>query len=213
MDPPANDPAPPGATFVHPTADVAEDAIVGPGTQIWQQVQVRSGALIGAECILGKGVYVDTGVRIGSRCKLENGVYVYRGVSVEDGVFLGPGAMLLNDKQPRAINPDGTLKSDADWTVSHGHVAYGAAIGGGVVVLPGVHVGRWALVGAGSVVTKDVPDHGLVWGNPARLRGFVCTCAQRLQLDRTEGSRCQMVCPGCGASFEIAQGDYGRATG
>lgn len=184
---------------VHPTADVSDQAEIGPGTRIWNQAQVREGAVIGRECILGKGVFVDLNVRIGDRCKLQNNVSVYRGFTVEDGVLLGPGAMLLNDKNPRAINPDGTLKTDADWAVSVGYVGYGAAIGGGAVVLPGVKIGRWALVGSGAVVTRDVPDHGMVYGNPARLRGFECACGHALAAGESSDGVMQMRCATCGA--------------
>jgi acetyltransferase-like isoleucine patch superfamily enzyme len=167
---------------IHPTAEVSAEATIGAGTRIWHQAQVRPGARIGNECIVGKGVYIDFDVVIGHRCKLQNGVYVYHGVTLEDGVFLGPGVMILNDKNPRAINPDGSLKSDADWQVSPVHIGQGAGIGGGAIILPGVTVGRWAIVGSGAVVTRNVPDYGLVYGNPAYLAGFVCSCGQRLPL-------------------------------
>jgi UDP-2-acetamido-3-amino-2,3-dideoxy-glucuronate N-acetyltransferase len=170
--------------YVHPTAEVSEEATIGDGTRIWHQAQVRPGAQIGDECIIGKGVYVDFDVVIGHRCKLQNGVYVYHGTTLEDGVFLGPGVMVLNDKNPRAINPDGTLKSDADWQVSSTHIGYGSGIGGGAIILPGVTVGKWAIVGSGSVVTHNIPDYGLAYGNPARLTGFVCSCGQRLPSSR-----------------------------
>ena len=166
--------------YVHPTADVSEGADIGAGTKIWHHAQVREGAVISKACILGKGVYVDKDVRIGDNCKLQNGVFVFHGFNLEDGVFLGPGAMLLNDKHPRAINPDGSPKDEADWEVSEGLVAHGAAVGGGAVVLPGVRVGRWALVGSGAVVTRDVAERGIVAGNPARLRGFACDCGHVL---------------------------------
>ena len=182
--------------YVHPTADVSPDAQIGAGTKVWHQAQVREGAVIGRRCIFGKGAYIDRDVRIGDSCKLQNGVFVYRGFSLEDGVFLGPGVMLLNDKHPRAINPDGTPKIDDDWVVSEGVVEEGAAVGGGAVVLPGVRIGRMALVGAGSVVTKDVPERGIVAGNPARLRGFACDCGHVLD----EQGRCAH----CGRRFAIA---------
>ena len=156
--------------------------------------------MIGAECVIGKGAYVDKGVHIGDRCKLQNGVFVFHGFQVEAGVFLGPGVMLLNDKHPRAINPDGTPKADSDWEVSQGVIGYGAAIGGGAVILPGVMVGRMALVGAGAVVTRDVPERGIVAGNPARLRGFACDCGHVLA--RQSGR--QHVCQSCGRSYEIS---------
>jgi len=195
---------------VHSSADVAENAALGPGTRVWHQAQVREGAEIGAECILGKGVYVDFGVRIGDRCKLQNGVYVFHGFELEDGVFLGPGAMLLNDKSPRAINPDGTLKSDADWTVSSGLIKHGASIGGGVMVLPGVTVGRFAMVGTGAVVTKDVPDHGLVYGSPARLKGFVCECGHAAGSPITNGDVVEMTCTGCGRTISVPAAVYAK---
>jgi UDP-2-acetamido-3-amino-2,3-dideoxy-glucuronate N-acetyltransferase len=180
--------------YVHPTAEVSEAATIGEGTKVWHQAQVREGAVVGRGCILGKGSYVDRDVRVGDHCKLQNGVYVFHGFNVEDGVFLGPGVMLLNDKHPRAINPDGTPRGDADWEVADGVVAYGAAIGGGAVVLPGVRVGRMAVVGAGAVVTRDVPERGIVAGNPARLIGFACDCGHKL-----EGGRC----PSCGREYEL----------
>jgi len=159
---------------------------------------VREGAVIGRQCILGKGTYVDKDVRIGDFCKLQNGVFVFHGFNLEDGVFLGPGVMLLNDKHPRAINPDGTPKSDADWELSEGVVRYGAAVGGGAVVLPGVSIGRMALVGAGSVVTKDVPERAIVAGNPARLKGYACDCGHTLA---QRGRR--FACPSCGREYDV----------
>jgi len=188
---------------IHPTADVSDDAKIGPGTRIWHQVQIREGAVIGSECILGKGAYVDLNVRIGDRCKLQNSVFVFHGFNLEDGVFLGPGVMLLNDKNPRAINADGSLKSDSDWTTSEAIVRHGAAVGGGAVVLPGVSIGRFALVGAGAVVTREVPDHGIVAGNPARLKGFACVCGKPLKLLDRKLDGILMRCPDCGTEVTI----------
>jgi len=196
---------------VHPSADVAGNATIGAGTRIWHQAQVRENARIGAECIIGKGAYVDIDVVIGNRCKLQNSAFVYHGARLEDGVFLGPGAMLLNDLRPRAITSDGALKGDADWAVSGVTVGRGASVGGGAVILPGVTVGRFALVGAGAVVTTDVPDHGLVFGNPAVLRGFVCTCAARLERQSESAERCLMKCAECGREESIPMADYRRS--
>jgi acetyltransferase-like isoleucine patch superfamily enzyme len=195
---------------IHPTADVSEDADIGPGTRIWHHAQVREGAVIGLDCILGKGAYVDLKVRIGDRCKLQNGVFVFHGFNLEDGVFLGPGVMLLNDKNPRAINADGSLKSDSDWTTSEAVVHHGAAIGGGAVVLPGANIGRFAMVGAGAVVTRDVPHHAIVVGNPARLKGFACVCGNQLQrLDRKPDA-ILMRCPECGTEVSIPSDLYAQ---
>jgi len=185
---------------IHPTADVSDAATIGDRTRIWHQAQVREGAVIGRDCTLGKGSYVDKDVRIGDHCKLQNGVFVFRGFDLEDGVFLGPGAMLLNDKHPRAINPDGSLKSDADWQVTRGLVGYGAAVGGGAVILPGVKVGRWALVGSGAVVTRDVPERGIVVGNPARLRGYACDCGHTL----AKAQASTYGCATCGRSYQLS---------
>ncbi len=159
---------------IHPTADVSPNATIGDGTAIWHQCQVREGVQIGDQCILGKNVYVDFGVHIGHRVKIQNNCSVYHGVTLEDGVFLGPHVVLTNDRYPRAINPDGSLKGDADWEVGPIRICYGASIGARSVVLPGVTVGRFALVGAGAVVTRDVPPHGIVVGSPARLIGYAC---------------------------------------
>ncbi len=168
-------------TRIHPTADVSPRAQIGEGTSIWHQAQVREGTSIGRNCILSKGVYVDTGVVLGNNVKVQNYVSIYHGVTLEDGVFCGPHCVFTNDKRPRAITPDGSLKATDDWELAETRVKTGAAIGANAVIVCGVTVGAWAMIGAGSVVTQDVPDHGLVWGNPARLRGFVCACGHRLQ--------------------------------
>jgi acetyltransferase-like isoleucine patch superfamily enzyme len=195
---------------IHPSADVSDDAQIGPGTRIWHQVQVREGAVIGSECILGKGAYVDLNVSIGNRCKLQNSVFVFHGFNLEDGVFLGPGVMLLNDKNPRAINADGSLKSDSDWTASAADVRHGAAVGGGAVVLPGVSIGRFAMVGAGAVVTRQVPDHGIVVGNPARLKGFACVCGKPLKRVGGKSGAVLMRCDDCGTEVSIPVDIYAQ---
>jgi acetyltransferase-like isoleucine patch superfamily enzyme len=168
--------------FVHATADVSPRASIGSGTKIWQHCQVREDVIIGQHCILSKGVYIDAGVRIGNNVKIQNGISVYHGVTLEDGVFCGPHCVFTNDRQPRSINADGTLKSATDWTVSETLVKVGASIGAHATLVCGVTIGRWAMIGAGAVVTRDVPDYGLVYGNPARLHGFVCPCGAKLPL-------------------------------
>jgi UDP-2-acetamido-3-amino-2,3-dideoxy-glucuronate N-acetyltransferase len=170
---------------IHRTAEVSATAYLGDATQVWNEAQVRDGARIGSQCMLGKGVYIDVDVTIGDRVKLENRVSVFRGARIASGAFVGPHTCLLNDKLPRAITPEGALKGLDDWTVSGVTVEEGASIGGGCTVLPGVTVGRFALVGAGSVVTRDVPAHALVFGNPARIIGYVCECGGRLGDDGT----------------------------
>jgi acetyltransferase-like isoleucine patch superfamily enzyme len=197
---------------IHPTSDVSPKAQIGEGTIIWHQAQVREGSIIGRDCIIGKGVYIDFDVRIGDRCKLQNGVNVYHGVSLGDGVLLGPGAICLNDKYPRAINADGSLKTDDDWTVSSYHIGDGAGIGGGAIILPGVNIGRWAIVGSGAVVTRDVPDHGLVYGNPAQLHGFVCKCGQPLGEPDVRDEAVYFVCIHCGEEVNLPLSTYEKLT-
>lgn len=185
---------------IHPTADVAATAEIGPGTSIWNQAQVREGARIGADCIIGKNVYVDVGVVIGDRVKVQNNSSLYHGVTLEDGVFIGPHVCFTNDRLPRAINPDGSPKTDADWEVSPILVRRGAALGANSTILAGTTIGRWALVGAGSVVTRDVGDFELVVGNPARRVGSACRCGLRLP-DGVDGTPFSGRCPRCGDAF------------
>jgi UDP-2-acetamido-3-amino-2,3-dideoxy-glucuronate N-acetyltransferase len=183
--------------YVHPSAFVADNAKIGPGTKVWHLAQVREGATIGAECILGKGVYVGEGVHIGSRVKIQNGVSIYPGATVEDGVFIGPHVCFTNDRHPRAINPDGSVQTAGQWEISSILVREGASLGAACVLVAGVTVGRWALVAAGAVVTKDVPDYGLVAGNPARRIGSVCVCGRRLR----EVSDGRLSCANCGRAY------------
>lgn len=191
--------APPGqaGAIIAPTAIVDDGASVGAGTRVWHWTQVREGAQIGAESIVGKGCYIDAGVRIGSRVKIQSNVSVFHGVTIEDGVFVGPHVCFTNDREPRAITPEGALKGADDWTVSETLVRHGASIGANATLVCGVTVGRFAMVAAGAVVTRDVPDYGLVMGSPARLAGYVCPCGRRLPggpAAGTEGRRCA----GCG---------------
>lgn len=166
--------------FIHNTADVSRDTKIGNGTRIWQHCQVREKAVIGQNCILSKGVYIDIGVKIGNNVKIQNGISVYQGVTIEDGVFCGPHCVFTNDKKPRSINPDGSLKGGDDWQISTTLVKKGASIGAHATIVCGITIGQWAMVGAGAVVTKSIPDYGLVIGNPARLYGFVCPCGAKL---------------------------------
>ncbi len=183
---------------IHPTADVSPQARIGEGTRIWHQAQVREGVVLGANCIVGKGVYIDSGVSIGSNVKIQNGALLYHGLTVEDGVFIGPLVCFTNDRQPRAITPEGALKTDADWSVGPIHVRYGASLGAGAFILPDVTIGEFAMVAAGAVVTRSVPPHALVMGTPARVCGYVCGCGEKLVPD---GS--QWCCPVCERTFVL----------
>jgi UDP-2-acetamido-3-amino-2,3-dideoxy-glucuronate N-acetyltransferase len=175
------------ATFVHPTAEVSPEASLGEGCRIWRQVHVRERAVVGSRSTIGAGVYVGAGVRLGKNCKIQNDALLYEGLELDDGVFVGPQVCFTNDFLPRAVNPDLTLKTASDWEVGQTRVREGASIGAQSVVITGVSIGKWALVGASSLVTRDVPDHALVYGQPARIHGWVCFCARRLSVRGTEG--------------------------
>lgn len=188
---------------IHPTAEVSTEASIGEGSSIWHHCQIRPGVKIGQNCILGKGVYVDAGVQIGDNVKIQNYVSVYHGVTIEDGVFVGPHVCFTNDMRPRAINSDGSLKAADDWVVSYTLIKRGAALGANSTIRCGITINDWAMVGSGSVVTRDVPAYGLVYGNPARLRGFVCTCGTQLETGECKGEMMLAKCPECGSTIEI----------
>ncbi len=181
---------------IHSSADVSDGATIGRGSLIWNRAQVREGAVLGENCIVGNGVYIDHHVCIGANVKIQNGAQIYHGATIEDGVFIGPQACLTNDLYPRAINPDGRLKGADDWQVAPIRICYGASIGAGAIVLPGVTVGRFAMVAAGAVVTRDVPAHALVRGVPARFAGHVCACGQPV----AQGTD---LCPACGSPLSL----------
>lgn len=185
---------------IHPTAEVSPESVIGPGTSIWNHAHIREGARLGARCIIGKNVYVDFDVVLGDDVKVQNNVSLYHGVVVEDGVFIGPHVCFTNDRLPRAINPDGSGKTDADWKVAPTLVRHGAALGANSTILAGVTIGRWAMVGSGSVVTRNVADNDLVIGNPARRFCSVCPCGEPLH-DSPEGESFSGPCSSCGVNF------------
>jgi UDP-2-acetamido-3-amino-2,3-dideoxy-glucuronate N-acetyltransferase len=178
------------------TAVVAEDAILGPATRVWHFAQIREGARIGARCTIGKGVYVGAGVVVGDHCKIENNASLFEGLTVEDWVFIGPHAVFTNDRTPRATNPDGSLQTAADWTIGKTTVHRGASIGAAAVIIPGLDIGRYAMVGAGAVVTHDVPAHAVVVGNPARQTGWTCVCGRERPSSGPRGEE-ELRCARC----------------
>lgn len=163
---------------MHPSAEVEPGAELGEGVKVWHACQVRRGARIGRSSVLGRGVFIDAGVCVGERVKIQNYVSVFSGVTLEDGVFIGPHVCFTNDLYPRAVMPDGRLRGAEDWVSTPTFIRQGASLGANSTVLAGVTIGRWAMVGAGSVVTRDVPEHVLAVGNPAVARGYVCACGR-----------------------------------
>lgn len=179
-----------GSARVHPTADVDVSAVLGSGTAIWHLAQVREHASLGRDCIVGRGAYVGPGVVIGNNVKLQNYSLVYEPAQLEDNVFVGPAAILTNDLYPRSVDLAGRLKRPADWDALGVVVKEGASLGARTVVVAGHSVGRWALVAAGAVVTRDVLDFALVAGTPARRIGWVGHSGKRLLLSSDGEWRC-----------------------
>ena len=184
--------------FVHPSSYVDGGAHVGAGTRIWHFCHVMTGARIGRDCVLGQNVFVGAGVVMGDNVHVQNNVSLFTGVAVESEVFIGPSVVFTNVATPRSAVP---RKRAFQSTI----VRRGASIGANATILCGITIGQHALIGAGAVVTRDVPDHGLVYGNPARLRGYACHCGVRLPL-ATVGAEGQAECGSCGARYIKAIG-------
>lgn len=186
-------------TRIDPSADVAQSARIGQGSSVWHLAQVREDAVLGENCVVGRGAYVGTGVVMGDNCKLQNYALVYEPARLADGVFVGPAAVFTNDHYPRAIEPDGRLKRADDWEPVGVTCLQGAAIGARAVCVAPVTIGRWAMVAAGAVVIKDVPDYALVVGVPARRVGWVGR--RGVPLDAVPGEPGQWICPLSGDRF------------
>ena len=159
--------------FRHETAIVEEGAKIGKNTKIWHFAHIRESAKIGDNCTISKDVYIDANAMIGNNVKVGNGVSIWNGMTIEDGVMISPNSCFTNDLYPRAeIWNEKRLKKTL--------IRKGSTIGANSTILCGIEIGKYALIGAGSVVTKNVPNHALMMGNPARIRGYVCTCGNRL---------------------------------
>ncbi|MFH0832251.1 MAG: acyltransferase [Candidatus Aenigmatarchaeota archaeon] len=185
--------------MIAPTAIIDKKAKIGEGTEVWNFVHVRENATIGKNCILAYGVYVDKNVKIGNNVAIQNKASIYRNAIIGDDVFIGPHVCFVNDKNPRSK----LIIDLKDSTI----VGKGASIGANSVLLPNVKIGDFALIGAGSVITKDIPAHALVYGNPATLRGFVCNCGKKLEKIK-EGVAVVMACRQCKKKFDIPKKIY-----
>ena len=184
-------------TKAHKTAEVSKNTKIGKNVYIWHHAQIRENAKIGNNCIIGKNVYIDHDVIIGNNVKIQNNSSIYFGSKIEDGVFIGPHVCLTNDKSPRAITKEGKLKTNKEWNAEKIIVKKAASVGATSVILPDVTIGQFAMVGAGSVVTKDVPDYGLVYGNPAKLNGYVCKCGIKITKIDERGNNLILRCSKC----------------
>ena len=183
-------------------ASVSDAAKLSENASIWDFAQVRENATIGKNTIIGSYAYIDANVQIGNNCKVQNRALIYDPAIIHDGVFIGPGAILTNDKNPRSISSSGEVKSANDWDKVGVEVFQGAAIGSGAICVAPVRIGKWALVGAGAVVTKDVQDYALVVGNPARQVGWVGKAGK--QLETLDGQR--FKCPILGTEYQVNNG-------
>lgn len=163
--------------FIHKSADVSDSAKIGDGTKVWNSAQIRENSEIGENCIISKDVYIDTDVKIGDRCKIQNSVSIYNGVTIENDVFVGPNVSFTNDKVPRAFN--------SEWKITPTLIKEGVSLGANSTIVCGITVGEYAMVAAGSVVTKDVEPYSLVMGNPAKHYSYIDKMGNKVK-DRSE---------------------------
>jgi UDP-2-acetamido-3-amino-2,3-dideoxy-glucuronate N-acetyltransferase len=169
--------------FVHKSSYIDKGVKIGKGTKVWHFSHILKGSQIGSDCIIGQNVMIGPDVKVGNRCKIQNNVSIYSGVTLEDSVFCGPSCVFTN-----VINPRSAIKRMDEKRPTM--VKRGATIGANATIVCGVTLGEYCFVGAGAVVTKDVPAHALVYGNPARQKGWVCKCGEKLD-DRGPGSTCK----------------------
>jgi acetyltransferase-like isoleucine patch superfamily enzyme len=198
---------------IHPTAIVEPGVQIGAGSAVWDNVHLRGPATIGRQCIIGEKTYVAYGVRIGDLVKINAQVYVCTGVTIEDRVMIAAGVIFTNDRYPRAFDArTGELAgSEPNEATLETVVRAGATIGAGACIGPGLEIGAYAMVGMGAVVVADVPAHGLVFGNPARLRGWVCVCG--VPLTEEPEAAGPHLCGRCREAFASARTPRWFATG
>ena len=186
-----------GERFSKQDSAIVESNEIGEKTKIWHFAQVREGAKIGKNCNIGKSCYIDKDAKIGNNVKIQNFVSVYKGVKIEDDVFIGPSVTFTNDLNPRSF----IWKEEK---ISETVIEKGVSIGANSTIICGIKIGKYALVGAGSVVTKNVPPFGLIYGNPAKLKGYVCYCGEKLtEIKEKIGDKIVYVCRKCGKEVEI----------
>jgi len=186
--------------YVDPTAIIDDGVSLGDATKVWHFVHIMSGAEIGKNCVVADYVYVGRAVKIGDNVKLENRATVFEGVTIENNVFVGPHVSFTNDFYPRSFNKE--------WKTVPTHVKQGSSIGAASVIVCGVTIGEYAMIGAGSVVTCNIPPHALAYGNPAKVRGFVCKCGRKLESPEKRENHVLMTCPSCKEKLKIPTEDY-----
>jgi acetyltransferase-like isoleucine patch superfamily enzyme len=192
--------------FKHPTA-LVESTAIGAGTRIWAFAHIMNGARIGCHCNIGDHVFIESGAQVGDNVTIKNGVTIWEGVEIRDNAFIGPNAAFTNDLHPRSPRFPAVRKRYADkenWLVRT-IVGEGATIGCNATILCGIFIGKFAMIGAGAVVTKKVPPYALVLGVPSSLRGYVCECGQRLEFSENK-ARCAV----CGARYQMTRGDVSK---
>ena len=182
--------------FVHESSYIDDNVIIGDGTKIWHFSHIMSDSKIGENCNIGQNVFVSSNVVIGNNVKIQNNVSVYTGVTCEDDVFLGPSCVFTNVINPRSFI---SRKEEYHKTV----IGKGASIGANATIVCGHNIGKYAFVGAGSVVTHDVPDYALVVGNPAKIMYYVCKCSERINFDDNS----QFTCQKCGSKYIMENGE------
>ena len=195
--------------FIGPFCNLQKNITIGYNTKILGSLNAYD-CSIGANCKIGTFVEIQNNVAIGNNCKIQSHTFICEGVKIEEGVFIGHNTVFINDKTPRAINKEGNMKGTGDWELLEARVSYGATVGSGTVIFP-VTIGKWAMIGAGSIVTASVPNFGLAYGAPAKLKGFVCKCGKVLEMDEIQkdnGDSVFLKCADCSELISVQKDVY-----